>query len=402
MPLIDLVSLASDEREAEIQHLITQEFRQLFDLSHDMLLRVALIRASRDSYVTMLVMHHIITDGWSMSVFMRELATLYAAFSTGQPSPLPELPIQYADFAVWQRQRLQGRVLDAQLNYWIKQLSGVTPLALPTDHVRPAIQSYCGASYTFTLPASLSQALVALSAQEGVTLFMTLLAAFQTLLYHYTKQTDIVVGTDFANRTHVETESLIGFFINLLALRTDLSGSPTFREVLRSVHKTVLDAYTHQDTPFEMIIEKLHLHNTVDRMPLVQALLVLQNLPPAGKGLQGLTHTPIGGQVATAKFDIALFMQKSSAGLHGSVVYSTDLFEITTIATMMKRFEVLLQKLVDNPTVPIDVIAIQTEDEKESKKKEKSTLRKALRAGKGERIDLSDTSLPDGPQFRKN
>src|SRR6185312_5240720 len=323
-------------------------------------------------------------------VFVRELGTLYNAFVEGRPSPLPELPIQYADFAAWQRRWLQGSVLEAQLAYWSRQLGGVAPLELPTDRPRPAVQSYRGASQSFVLPAHLSQALKTLSQQEGVTLFMTLLAAFQTLLARWTGQSDIVVGTDIANRTRLETEALIGFFINVLVLRTQVQGTVSFRELVGRVREVVLGAYAHQDTPFEMLVERLQPRHSLDRMPLVQVLFVLQNMPLSPSELSGVRLRPFRNETTTAKFDLAVFLFEGSEGLRGGVTYSTDLFEASTIATLLGRFEVLLHNLVTSPDTAVNLVDFYTEAEKAQREKEKRERRKELHVSKGERMDLSE------------
>jgi amino acid adenylation domain-containing protein len=388
LSLADLSSLPSARSETEAQRLAQQEAHRPFDLAQGPLLRVRLLRLYEEEHVMLLTMHHIISDGWSMDVFVRELNILYRAFVAGQPSPLPELAIQYADFAAWQRRWLQGPVLDAQLAYWVRQLGGVTPLGLPTDYPRPAVQSYRGASYSFMLPVRLTEALKIVSRQEGVTLFMTLLAAFQTLLARHTGQSDIVVGTDIANRTHVETEALIGFFINLLVLRTDMSGTPTFRELLGRVREMVLTAYAHQDTPFEMLVERLQPEHSLDRMPLVQVLFVLQNIPLSHSDLSGVTLRPFGNGTNTAKFDLAVFLFEGTQGLHGGVTYSTDLFEARTIATMMSRFEVLLHTIAANPDTPIAALEIYTEAEKARQIERLGSTRRKLKTAKGKEIDL--------------
>jgi NRPS condensation-like uncharacterized protein len=392
LPLVDLRSVSVDKRLPEAFRLAGEEAREPFDLSHGPLLRVRLLRLDEREHVLLLSMHHIISDAWSLDVFVREIATLYAAFAEGKPSPLPPLPLQYADFAAWQRSWLQGEVLDNHINYWKKQLRGATALELPTDRPRSAVQSYRGASHTFGLPANLTEALIALSRQEGVTLFMALLAAFQTLLARYTDRADIVVGTDIANRTHVETEALIGFFVNLLALRTDLSGNPVFRKVLHRVREMVLGAYTHQDIPFEMLVENLRLERRLNRTPLVQVLFVLQNAPLSQAGLSGLTLGSFRGETTTAKFDLAVFLFEEPEGLQGTVHYSTDLFEASTVAVMMSRFEVLLHSIVTYPDTPIDALEIYTEAERIQQakvKQERSGVhRRKLKLARGEGIDL--------------
>jgi hypothetical protein len=284
LPVIDLGLLPTSERATEVQQRITTEAQTPFDLIRGPLLRATLLRLGEAEHVLLLTMHHIIADGWSIGVFVRELATLYETFSTGKPdttswSPLPELPIQYADFTVWQREWLEGGALEEQLRYWQRQLGGSLPvLALPTDHPRPAVQSFHGAKHTLALPLALTEALKALSQQEQSTLFMALLAAFKVLLHRYTNQTDIVVGSPIANRRLAATEELIGFFVNTLVLRSDLSENPSFRALLARVRESCLGAYTHQDVPFERLVEVLQPVRDPSHSPLLQVLFALQNV----------------------------------------------------------------------------------------------------------------------------
>ncbi|HIP96962.1 MAG TPA: non-ribosomal peptide synthetase, partial [Anaerolineae bacterium] len=305
----DLSHLPETEREAEAGRLVQKEARRPFDLSQGPLLRARLLKLGAEEHIAVVTMHHIISDGWSMEVFIRELAALYEAFSQGRPSPLPELPVQYADFACWQREWLQGEVLDRQLAYWKEQL-GNRPLMLdlPTDRPRPAVQSWRGATERFALPTELSKKLRTLSREEGATLFMTLLAAFQTLLYRYTGQEDVSVGTAIANRNRAEIEGLIGFFVNTLVMRTNLSGEPSFREVLKRVREVALGAYTHQDLPFEMLVEALQPERDLSHAPLFQAAFALQNTPMETLELPGLTLSPLDVDSGTAKFDLTLVM----------------------------------------------------------------------------------------------
>ena len=258
--------------------LTTQEAQRPFDLSRDLMLRGRLIRLDQEEQVLLLTMHHIISDGWSMGILFKELSALYEAFCTGKPARLPELPVQYADYAEWQREWLQGEVLESQLGYWKQQLEGAPQvLELPTDRPRPALQTYRGGRRSRTLSRELSEELKRLSRSEGVTLFMTLLAAFQTLLYRYTGQEEMLVGTPIAGRSREETEGLIGFFVNTLVLRTDLSGHPTFRELLARVRRMAVEAYAHQDLPFEKLVEELQPERDLSRHPLFQVMFVLQN-----------------------------------------------------------------------------------------------------------------------------
>jgi hypothetical protein len=280
LAVTDLQQLPEAKREAEVRRLAGQEARRPFDLSQGPLLRATLLRLGEKDHVLLLTMHHIVSDGWSMGVLFREVSVLYEAFATGEPSPLSELPIQYADFAVWQRQWLQGEVLEKQLDYWRKQLEAAPPLLeLLTDRPRPTIQAYRGARQALILPPSLTEALKALSLREEVTLFMMLLAGFKTLLYRYTGQGDIIVGSPIANRNRVEIEGLIGFFVNTLVLRTDLSENPTFRQLLRRVREVCLEAYAHQDLPFEKLVEELQPERNLGYSPLFQVMFILQNAP---------------------------------------------------------------------------------------------------------------------------
>ncbi|MGH2481081.1 MAG: condensation domain-containing protein, partial [Ktedonobacteraceae bacterium] len=311
LPIVALDGLMPEQFGQELQHLIAQEERQPCDLEQGPLFRVTLLRRRANEHILLLTLHHIISDGWSMSVLMYELATLYKAYSTGQSSPLPPLSIQYADYALWQRQWLQGRVLTRYLDYWKRQLAGATALLLPADHPRSPSQGLRGAALPFQLPADLVAQVQRLSQEERVTPFMTLLAAFQILLSRLSGQTDVVVGTDIANRRHLETEPLIGFFVNLLALRLELRGGPVFRTLLHQVLEMVLGAYAHQDLPFEMLVEHLRLaRNNRSRTQLINILFVMQNMPRANEGLSELIIEPVQSEVATSKFDLALFLRE--------------------------------------------------------------------------------------------
>jgi amino acid adenylation domain-containing protein len=350
LTLVDLRELPLEDRETALSRLITESKRCAFDLSHDPLLRASLFRLSEHEHVLLLTMHHIVSDGWSMGVFFRELGALYEAFVNGQPSPLIELPIQYSDFAVWQREWLRGEVLETQLDYWRKQLAGAPAvLELPTDKRRPLIQTFNGSYHSSILSPELGDFLFEFNRREGVTLFMTLLAAFQTMLYRYTNQEDIVVGTPIANRTRKETEGLIGFFVNTLVLRTDCSGNPTFRELLRRVREVALEAYGHQDIPFEKLVEELKPERTLNRMPLFQTFFAVQNAPKSILKLTNLElqEFPLFGQ--TAKFDLSLYVGETSEGLRLTFEYNTDLFNETTIVRMAGHMETLLRGIVSNP-----------------------------------------------------
>src|SRR6266498_22226 len=347
---IDLKGLEFPERETEARRLALVASQRPFDLAQDQLLRVSLFQLDEQDHVLSLVMHHIISDGWSMGVLLREIRALYEACANNRPCPLPRLPIQYPDFALWQRQRLQGELLEKQLEYWKRQLAGAPAvLSLPTDRPRPAMQTTNGAQYSRDLPGALCDSINELSRREGATLFMTLLAAFQTLLYRYTNQEDIVVGTPIANRTRRETEDLIGFFVNTLAMRVDLSGDPPFRELLRRVKEVSLEAYGHQDLPFEKLVEELNPERSLSHAPLFQVMIVLQNAPREAQKLSELTITSLPVESGTAKFDLTLFVSEGLNGITSWLEYNTDLFYESTIARMLEHFEILLEAIVADP-----------------------------------------------------
>ena len=376
LPLIDLRALAT--REQEVERLAREEGMQPFELAHGPLLRARLLWVGEQEHVLLLSMHHIISDGWSMGIVAHELAALYQAFSAGLPSPLPPLPIQYADFACWQRGWLQGELLESQLSYWRQQLAGAPALLeLPTDHPRPAVQSFRGAQHRFLLPAQLSEQVKALSRQEGVTLFMTLLAAFQTLLARYSGQQDVLVGSPVANRRKVETEALIGFFANTLVLRTNLAGDPSFREVLRRVREVTLAAYDHQDLPFEKLVEELRPERTMSHNPLFQVMFALQNVPGMAlpllhgastvrDGQQDATGplSTLGAVASAAKFDLSLFIEETDQGLLATWEYSTDLFDAATIRRWSGHLHTLLDGIVAKPDQRISALPLLTEAER--------------------------------------
>jgi amino acid adenylation domain-containing protein len=333
----------------EAKRFIDKEAHRPFDLTKNQLIRSTLLHLGEEDYILMLTMHHIICDGWSLGVLFRELVVLYKAFTVGKPSLLPELPIQYADFAYWQRQWLQGEVLETQLSYWKQQLAGEVPvLELPTDRPRPPIQRSRGAVQTFMLPKVLTKALKALSQQENVTLFMTLLAAFKVLLYRYTGQNDIVVGSPIANRNRSEIEGLIGFFVNTLVMRTDLSGNPTFRKLLARVRKVTLDAYAHQDLPFEKLVEELQPERDMSRTPIFQVVFVLQNAPTETLNFSGTTLTWLNADSGATRFDLEIHLTEVPEGLSIYVMYNTDLFDGTTIVRLFGHFQNLLEGIVIN------------------------------------------------------
>jgi amino acid adenylation domain-containing protein len=365
LPVIDLSELPPPQQKAQVRQLAHREAQQPFALDTNPLLRVKLLRLGEQEYVVLFTMHHMVSDGWSMGILVREIAALYPAFCNGQSSPLPELPIQYADFAAWQRQWLQGEVLKTQLSYWRQHLHDAPALLeLPLDHPRPAIQTFQGATCAFQLSQKLSVALKRLSQQEDSTLFMTLLAAFKTLLYRYTGSGDIVVGSPIANRNRSEIEGLIGFFVNTLVLRTNLSDRPTFRELLYRVRDAALEAYTHQDLPFEQLVEALQPQRSLSHTPLFQVMFVLQNAPMTEIELPGLTFSAIENNTETAKFDLTLSMQETGEGLSGTFTYNTDLFEAATIQRMAGHLQVLLEAVVANCNRQLNELPLLTETEK--------------------------------------
>ncbi|MEO5732000.1 MAG: condensation domain-containing protein, partial [Byssovorax sp.] len=349
VPVVDLRALAATAQEAELRRLTADDGERPFDLARGPLLRATLLRLQEQEYVLLFAMHHIVSDGWSIGVVVRELTALYEAFQAGHPSPLPELPLQYADYAVWQRQWLEGEVLEAQLAYWKKQLGGLPVLQLPTDRPRPAMQTFHGALAHLRLPKELCTALTALSRREGVTLFMTLLATFQLLLQRYSGQDDIVVGSPIAGRTHAETEGLIGFFVNTLVLRTDLSGEPTFTELLGRVREVTLGAYAHQDVPFEKLVEALQPERDLSRSPLFQVMLTLQNTSLPALELAGVKLQPIDVAWTTAKFDLELSLEEAEGGLVGTLNHNTDLFDPATAARLLGHFRLLLEAIAIAP-----------------------------------------------------
>jgi hypothetical protein len=384
IPTVDLSALLEESREAEVRRLAIEEAQRPFDLAVGPLLRVRLLdlggcaETGEPEQVLLFTLHHIVSDGWSEDILVREFAVLYEAFSQGQASPLPELPIQYADYAMWQRGWLQGEVLERQLSYWRGQLAGAPAvLALPTDRPRPSVQSYRGASYEFTVSKEFTTQLYALSRKAGVTLFMTLLAAFKTLLYRYTGQKDIVVGTDVANRNRTEIEGLIGFFVNLLPLRTDLGGNPTFEELLGRIREVTLGAYTHQDLPFGKLVGTLQSARSLGHQPVVQVLFVLQNTPISTLDLPRLKVSSVELSDEVSRFDLGLFVEESEEDLTGSWKYRVDLFDVTTIAHMSTSFTTLLDSIVAQPSARLNKLQILTKAEKRARMTREERLAEA-------------------------
>ncbi|MBK8253569.1 MAG: amino acid adenylation domain-containing protein [Polyangiaceae bacterium] len=368
LPVIDLESHPAALRELEVTRLLRDEASRPFDLSAGPLSRSTLLRLSAEEHVLLWTFHHIIADGFSLGVLTRELWALYEAFSTDQPPPsLPPLDIQVADHAVWQRERLLGDVLRAQLDYWKKQLAGVPPaLEIQTDRPRPAQQTYRGAVLKVAISRELTAGLNALGRREGVTLFMTLLAAFGVLLARYTGQDDIVVGSPIAGRTSVETEGLVGLFIHTLVLRTDLSGDPTFLEVLRRVREVTLSAYSHQEVPFEKLVVELSPTRDLSRSPLFQVMLVLQSPVQSARSAGALTLGAAHIEQVAEKFDLSLSLSETEDGLRGTLGYSTDLFDAATIARMIGHFQVLLESIVTDAGRVIGALSILSPGERDT------------------------------------
>ena len=372
LPIVDLEGLSSSGRGTASAELVRTEANLSFDLAQGPLLRMKVLRLAEEDHVLMLTLHHIVADGWSVRVLQHELGSLYAAFSIGQPSTLADLPIQYADFAEWQRQWLQGEELDTQLTYWKQQLAGFPVVELPTDRPRPAVQTYRGAHEPVRLPKGLTEALKELSKQERATLFMTLLAALKVLLARYTGQHDIVVGSVIANREHVELEPLVGMLANTLALRTDLRGDPSFRGLLGRVRAMSLGAYTHQDLPFEKLVEELQPERDLSRNPLFQVAFTWQNVPDHSLALGDLIVTPFPPRNTnplttgndSAKFDLTLSMIEGGSGIEGIFEYSTDLFDPTTIRSMASHFQTMLEGIVANPEKCISDLPLLTDTER--------------------------------------
>ncbi len=375
LAVIDLSGVPGRDRDCLSQQLATTEAQRPFNLTTDPLLRVTLLQFDSSEAVLLLTLHHIIADGWSLGILIKEIAHFYTAFVAGKTALLPPLPIQYTDFAYWQRNWLQGEVLEKQLSYWRSRLQDLPVLNLPSDRPRPAVQTYRGATYPLQLSPTLTRGLADLSQEAEVSLFMVLLAAFQTLLHRYTDQTDIVVGSPIANRQRSELEGLIGFFVNSLVMRADLSGNPTFRQLLGQVRHTALEAYEHQDLPFEKLVEELDPERDLGRNPLFQVAFALQNAPMQPLELPGLRLEPTPLDSGTTRFDLEVHLWEadhglrslwqSQEGLSGFISYSTDLFDRERIVRLVEHFQTLLAGIVANPETPLSELPILTELERE-------------------------------------
>ena len=362
----DLSKIAEADRDHEIKRLVAEEARRPFDLTQAPLLRANVLRLGEADQIFILATHHIVSDAWSMGILSRELWSLYDCFTNGIAGTLEDLPNQYGDYAVWQREWLRGPVLEAQLSYWKRQLDYSPPvLDLPSDHARPAKQSFYGASVSFVLGEFLTAALNELSRHEEVTLFMTLLAAFKILLFRYTGQKDILVGSPIANRNRPEIEGLIGFFVNTLVIRTDLSGDPTFRELLARVRESCLGAYEHQDLPFEKLVEELKPDRDMSRNPLFQVMFQLQNAPRHVPDVSGIMVERIPVEFGISKFDITLAIAERDERISGFIEYYADIFSHSRIERMLGHFQTLLEGIVTNPDQLISSLPILTDAERQ-------------------------------------
>jgi amino acid adenylation domain-containing protein/non-ribosomal peptide synthase protein (TIGR01720 family) len=365
MSVLDITGVPAGERDERVRREAAEEARRPFDLARGPLLRARLLLLAEEEHVILVTMHHIVSDGWSMGVLVREIAALYEAFILGKPSPLAPLPIQYADFAHWQRHWLEGDRIQEQLAYWKKKLAGAAAaLDLPTDRPRPAVQTFNGGSHRFTLSGELTAGLRRLCRAQGATLYMALLAGFNALLHRITGQTDICIGSPIANRNRAELEGLIGFFVNTLVLRTDLSSSPSFCELLARVRESALGAYAHQDLPFERLVEELAPARDLSRTPLFQVVFVLQNAPIGELELSNLTLSPIPIESGTSKFDLTLEVNECAGELRCAFEFNADLFERSTVERLAGHLTRLLQSAIADPNRRIGELAMLSDEER--------------------------------------
>ena len=364
IPVEDLSRLPEVERAERVKRTAARLREQPFDFALGPLVGAALVRLAEEEYHFWFLMHHIVSDGWSIGVLLKELSAAYEAFAAGRQPELPKLPIQYADFAVWQREWLQGDTLRRQMKYWKERLSKVPMLELPTDRPRPPVQSYRGASLTHLIDLGLTGRLKALARRESVTPYMFLLAVFKTLLGRYTRQDDIVVGTPVANRNRTELEPLIGFFVNTLVLCTDLSGDPTFRELLGRVRDVTLGAFAHQDVPFEKLVEELQPERDTSRTPLFQVMFSLQNAPLPPLRMGDIEISLLDDETEVSPFDLSFDVTERADGLLCTLEYNTDLFDGATVRRMLKHFAVLLDAAVTDPSASLSALPLLTDEER--------------------------------------
>ncbi|HLL85560.1 MAG TPA: condensation domain-containing protein, partial [Longimicrobium sp.] len=365
LPLDDLTALPPEASGAESLRIANVEVRTPFDLARGGLLRARLVRLAADEHLLLLTAHHIVTDGWSVAVMFRELATLYGAFAAGRESPLPELALQYADYAAWQREQLRGERMDRLAAYWTRQMEGAPALLeLPTDRPRPAEATFGGRMLRFELPAALVSELHALARREGASLFMVLMTAFSAVLSRWSGQDDVVVGTPVANRERAETEGMIGLFVNTLAIRADLSGGPTLRQLLKRVRATALEAFAHQELPFEKLVELLKTERSLAHHPLFQVMLSVQNAGDAHE-IGGMRLEPQRTDAAIAGFDLGLSLRERDGGIVGGAEYATDLFDGTTVERLIDHLRIMLEALAADPDARVDAVELLRGEERE-------------------------------------
>ena len=369
LTVIDLNNFPLNQKEEQLDKLLYEEIRKPFNLSEDLMLRASLYCLNEKEYIFLVIMHHIASDGWSLGVFTQELNQLYNAFSKNEPNILPELPLQYADFSLWQRNWYQDEKLESQLNYWREKFQGNIPiLNLPNDRPRPSLETFNGSLYLLRISPNLTSKLKEVSKQLKVTLFMILLTAFKILLYRYTTEEDIILGTPIAGRNYLEIEKLIGFFVNTLALKTNLSGNPTFEELLKRVQQTAQEAYIHQELPYEKLIQELELERDLSRGALTQVLFSFQNTPETSLQLSGLEVSSYGILNAldngTARCDLTVFLKEEEEEIRGALEYNTDLFNADRIKRLVAHFQVLLAGIIENPQQNISYLPLLTPEEK--------------------------------------
>lgn len=355
--LVDLSQFDEVTKSSEVARYRKHEIETCFDVVQGPLWRTRVLRLDAEEHIVLFTMHHAISDGWSMIVLIQEMAELYRAFLAGRPSPLPELPVQYADYAVWQREWLQGDVLATQVDYWRRHLAGAPPrIELPTDRPHTPNRTTDGAFHEFSFAPEVAAKLEEVARLERATPFMVLLASLAALLSRFSGQEDVVVGTMIGGRPRVELERLIGFFVNTLVVRVDVSGNPSFRELLGRVREATLGAYAHQELPFEKVVEELHPDRRLSLTPLCNVFLMMHNMPRPNVTVEGLRLELIPLDTAPAKFDLELVVGPTTQGLGGSFVYSTDLFDGPTITRMASRFQDFLRSAANNPEREISAL----------------------------------------------
>jgi amino acid adenylation domain-containing protein/non-ribosomal peptide synthase protein (TIGR01720 family) len=364
--IVDLAGLTANERDAEIAQRSTEDARQPFDLARDRLIRVTILRFGPDDHAMLVNMHHIVSDGWSLGVIVKEMLTLYTAMAAGQDSPLPELPIQYGDFALWQRERLSGPQLDPQITFWREHLSGVPALlALPTDRPRPPVQTFRGRTHQFTIDRQRLDAIKALSRKSEASLFMTLSAALSAVMWRYSRQDDFVIGTPVANRVRTELEPLVGFFVNTLAMRMNLSGDPSAGELIQRVKQTAMGAFRNQDVPFERLVEELQPARQLGFSPIFQVMFILQNAPLDAVRLPGVELEEIAVDAGTSMFDLTLKLRERGGVIEGELEFNTDLFELATIERLVAHYQSMLDGMVADPSMPVSRVPLLTAGERD-------------------------------------